>query len=89
MRRVPHPISRLPFPPPSAGAPPFCLLPDVLAKELVKGIMDKGRDLDELCIDWWDLSAEQLGPLLSTLPNLRILRVSLQMSMHKLVSQKL
>ena len=85
---MPHPISRLPFPPPSAGAPPFRLLPEVLAKELARCIMDNGRDLDELCIDWWDLSPGQLGPLLSTLPNLRILRVSVQMSMHKLVSQK-
>ncbi|ORX36077.1 hypothetical protein BD324DRAFT_630071 [Kockovaella imperatae] len=83
--RMPHPIARLPFLPQGVAIHSPAICPEILPNALLNAIMEHGQCLQELCLDWWVMNREQLDALVRS-TSLKVLRVSVQMSMHDVIA---
>ncbi|GMK57160.1 hypothetical protein CspeluHIS016_0310000 [Cutaneotrichosporon spelunceum] len=80
VRRVVHPIATLPFPPMGVIVPQ----PDAthnkgpIPSGLLNLVRNEGGLLEDLCLDWWDVSGPALEAILLACPRLRKLQVSVR-----------
>lgn len=87
VRRLIHPIAQLPFPPSNVVVPtpaPSHAIEDI-PQELVLLISRHGSRLEHLCLDWWEMSNENLEDVLSGCPQLRALEISVKAAVIDIV----
>lgn len=88
VRRVPHPMATLPFPPSNIAVP--ATLPthttELIPYDLVYMISKNGGRIKHLALDWWQLTDPNLEELLAGCPNLRTLRISVKSTPLDIVS---
>ncbi|KLT42684.1 hypothetical protein CC85DRAFT_76887 [Cutaneotrichosporon oleaginosum] len=87
VKRVVHPIATLPFPPLGVIVPQ----PDAthnkepIPYELLELIRNGGDLLEDLCLDWWDISGLAFEAILLACPRLRRLQVSIRATVLDIV----
>ncbi|KAL1408027.1 hypothetical protein Q8F55_004824 [Vanrija albida] len=86
--RLIHPVATLPWPPLNIVVPP--MLPghqsEAIPTELLQVVTTHGRHLEDLCLDWWELTLVNLEALLYACPKLRKIQVAVKASVLDIVS---
>ncbi len=89
VRRVVHPIATLPFP---LGVivpqPDGTHKKDTIPSDLLELVRNEGDLLEDLCLDWWDISGPALEAILLSCPRLRKLQVSVRATVLEIVSYR-
>lgn len=88
VRRLIHPVATLPFP------PTHVLVPQQLAShktgpipcDLLDVIRTEGDFLEDLCLDWWEISGLAMEAILLACPRLRKLQVDVKATVLDIVS---
>ncbi|BEI94514.1 uncharacterized protein CcaverHIS019_0700860 [Cutaneotrichosporon cavernicola] len=80
VRRVVHPIAILPFPPMGVlvPQPDATHKKDPIPSDLLDLVRNEGALLEDLCLDWWDISGPAMEAILLECPRLRKLQVSVR-----------
>lgn len=88
VRRLLHPVANLPFPPPHVLVPPQLAShkTEPIPSELLDLIRSEGDLLEDLCLDWWEISGLALEAILLTCPRLRKLQVAVKATVLEIVS---
>lgn len=86
IRRIVHPAALLPFPPPSITVPPNQYEFHHIPEDLLEALTENGSRLEYLCLDWWEMSGNQLDGVVKACPALRSLQVAVEFPLVKLVS---
>ncbi|WWD09552.1 hypothetical protein V865_007679 [Kwoniella europaea PYCC6329] len=80
IRRSIHPTNLLPFPPPNALTYPPCR-PDMalqaIPDTLFNAIVDKGKQLRSLCLNWWEITQGEFTTVMSNCTELKTLEIAL------------
>ena len=80
-----HPVALLPFPPASTAIPFNRYEFQHIPSDLLEALMDGGSQLEHLCLDWWEMSGNELDGLVKACPMLRKLQIAVEFPMVKLV----
>lgn len=87
IRRVVHPIATLPWPPANVVQPvplPTHTL-GMIPASFLSLITDEGSLLEDLCIDWWEITQSDLEAILTNCPRLRCLQVAASTSILEII----
>lgn len=89
IRRLVHPIHTVPFPGPAGALPTISPYREAqrISPELLDAIVEHGRRLKTLCLDWWLIGPEDLPALLLALPQVSVLQLGIAMPFIKLVRE--
>lgn len=86
--RLVHPVAALPFPPSTVVVPKqlathrFTPLPS----ELLEAIKAEGDGLEELCLDWWEMTTTDLEEILVACPRIQKLQIAIKAAVVEVVS---
>ncbi|KAK8866048.1 hypothetical protein IAR55_001199 [Kwoniella newhampshirensis] len=88
VRRKIHPTALLPFPPKELHVPlPVANLePRSPPDALVEAMSQRPEALEELCLDWWQISGRDLDSILQAAKSLQILEIAITASMDQIPS---
>lgn len=90
VRRLVHPVARLPFPPASIPMPVIqkgyepCAIPVDLLEAVIEG--DSDVRMRNLCLDWWEIGSNELDSLVKACSGLQTLQVAISFPLIKMVS---
>lgn len=88
VRRMVHPVATLPFPPMNVLVPQQ--LPthktEAIPADLLQVIRTESDLLEDLCIDWWEISGPAMEAILLACPRLRKLQVAVKAPVLDIVS---
>lgn len=87
VRRVVHPVATLPWPPANVVQPvplPTHSLGQIPAAVLSL-LTEDGSLLEDLCIDWWEISQSELEAILTSCPRLRSLQIAASTSILEIL----
>ncbi|KAL7424766.1 hypothetical protein Q5752_000450 [Cryptotrichosporon argae] len=88
IRRVVHPLGLLPFPPHGVlvPQPPSTHVLTPFPADLLGALLTHGQQLEHLCVDWWQMTGDELELLLGACRKLTKLEVALRSSPHDIIN---